>query len=414
MDAKRLQKLRAELGAYLNELMPDQLGNRRRRRWAEVYVRGLLLDGARKSIEPMARRLEAIDHPLDPGTDYEQAMQQLVNQSPWEDRGPRDRLAHHVVATVGVGGALLLDDTGFPKQGTHSVGVARQYSGTLGKIGNCQVAVTLQYATERAVFCLDAALYLPKEWTEDPQRLRAAGVPAGIGYQPKWKIALALLTRAQANGLSGPVLADSAYGDVTEFRDALEAAHWAYSVGISSTLKVVAAEHDFGAVPVYQGRGRPPSRPAGVRARAASEAVKDWAQQRPRDFRKVTWREGSKGKMSSRFAAWRVRPAHGLSAGAEPRAACWLLAEWPEGEAAPTKFFFSNLPPDTSVRQLVRTTKSRWWVEHSYKEMKDEMGLDHFEGRGWTGWHHHVTLVLLAYAFVVLHRQRRKKGVPSG
>src|SRR5215469_388520 len=181
MDARQLNKLRAELGSYLDELMPDQLGNRRRRRWAEVYVRGLLLDGARKSIEPMAHRLEAIDDQADQGADYEQAMQQLINQSPWKDRDPRDRLARKVATAVGVGGALLLDDTGFPKQGTHSVGVGRQYSGTLGKVGNCQVAVTLQYASERAVFCLDAALYLPKEWAEDPRRLHAAGVPEGVG-----------------------------------------------------------------------------------------------------------------------------------------------------------------------------------------------------------------------------------------
>ena len=160
MDFKRLQKLQAELGAFLDELMPDRLGNLRRRRWAEVYVRGLLLDGARKSIEPMAGRLRAIDRHAEDAIDYEQSLQQLINQSPWDDRCLRDRLARKVVAAAGVGGALLIDDTGFPKQGAHSVGVARQYSGTLGKVGNCQVAVTLQYATERAVFCVDAALYL--------------------------------------------------------------------------------------------------------------------------------------------------------------------------------------------------------------------------------------------------------------
>jgi SRSO17 transposase len=414
MDVQRLQKLQAELGAFLDELMPDRLGNSRRRRWAEVYVRGLLLDGARKSIEPMAGRLRAIDRHAGDAIDYEQSLQQLINQSPWDDRCLRDRLARKVVAAAGGGGALLIDDTGFPKQGTHSVGVARQYSGTLGKVGNCQVAVTLQYATERAVFCIDAALYLPEEWAADRTRLRTVGVPETVGFQPKWRIALGLLDRARANGLSGPVLADSAYGDVTDFREALEAGRWAYSVGISSTLKVVAADQDFGEVPPYQGKGRPPSRPVGVRAGTTSDSVKDWAQARATAFRRVTWREGSKGKLSSRFAAWRVRPAHRLSAGQEPGAACWLLVEWPEGEAAPTKFFFSNLPATTSLRGLVRTTKSRWWVEHSYKEMKDELGMDHFEGRGWVGWHHHVSLVMLAYAFVVLRRQRRKKGAPSG
>jgi SRSO17 transposase len=414
MDAKRLTKLRTGLADYLDALMPDCLGNVKRRQWAEVYVRGLLLDGARKSIEPMARRLEAIDAKEPLGVDYEQALQQLINQSRWDDRALRDRLARRILSEVGVGGAVILDDTGFVKQGKDSVGVARQYSGTLGKVGNCQVAVTLQYATERAVFCVDAELYVPQQWGEDRERLNRAGVPQDVGYRPKWQIALELLRQARANGISGPVLADSAYGDVTEFRVALAKDHWAYCVGISSHLKVVAADHDFGAVPPYRGTGRKPSRPEKVRAGATSDSVKQWAMDRFQAFRKVTWRQGSQGKMWSRFAAWRVRPAHRLSAGQEPMEACWLLVEWPEGEAAPTKYFFSNLPATTTLRRLVANTKQRWWIEHSYKEMKDELGLDHFEGRGWVGWHHHVALVLLAYAFVVLRRQRRKKGAPSG
>ena len=397
------------MAAFLDALMPDRLGNVTPRRWAEVYLRGLLLDGHRKSIEPMGQRLRATDNSP---RDYEQALQQLVNQSPWEDGPVRDRLTRRVLAAVGTGGLVIIDDTGFPKQGTHSVGVARQYSGTLGKVGNCQVAVTLQYATEQEVFALDAELYLPEEWGRDRDRLDAAGVPADIGYRPKWQIALALLGRAQASGLRGILLADSAYGDATEFRQALDEGRWPYCIGVSSTLKVVAADHDFGRVPPYRGQGRPPSRPEGVHAGAEAPSVKEWAQARAKDFRRVTWREGSKGKLSSRFAAWRVRPAHRLSAGKEPLAACWLVVEWPEGEAEPTKYFFSNLPAVASLLRLVRTAKGRWWVEHSYKELKDELGLDHFEGRGWRGWQHHVTLVLLAYAFLVLRRRnRRKRGV---
>jgi len=411
MDAKQLQRLRADLAAFLDGLMPDRLGNVTRRRWAEAYLRGLLLDGHRKSIQPMAQRLRDTDGGA---SDYEQALQQFINQSPWEDRPVRDRLTGRVLAAVGGGGFVIVDDTGFPKQGAHSVGVARQYSGTLGKVGNCQVAVTLQYATEQEVFALGAELYLPEEWGSDRDRLEAAGVPRDIGYRPKWQIALALLARAKANGVSGVVLADSAYGDATEFRQALDGGGWSYCVGISSTLKVVAADHAFGQVPPYRGRGRPPSRPEQVRAGAQAPSVKEWAQARAKEFRRVTWREGSKGQLSSRFAAWRVRPAHRLSAGQEPLAECWLVVEWPEGEAEPTKYFFSNLPADTSLRRLVRTAKGRWWVEHSYKELKDELGLDHFEGRSWRGWHHHVTLVLLAYAFLVLRRRgRRKKGIPA-
>src|SRR6516165_7398782 len=411
MDAKQLTRLRTDLAAFLDEIMPDRLGNVTRRRWAEVYLRGLLLDGQRKSIEPMARRLRDTDGAA---PDYEQALQQFLNQSPCDDRPVRDRLARRVVAAVGTGGFVIVDDTGFPKQGTHSVGVARQYSGTLGKVGNCQVAVTLQYATAQEVFALDAQLYLPEEWGCDRDRLDAAGVPRDIGYRPKWQIALALLEQAKANGIRGVLLADSAYGDATEFRQALDEGRWQYGVGIGSALKVVAADHDFGQVPPYGGKGRPPSRPENVRAGAEAPSVKEWAQARAKAFRRVTWREGARGKLSSRFAAWRVRPAHRLSAGQEPLAACWLVVEWPEGEAEPTKYFFSNLAADTSLLRLVRTAKGRWWVEHSYKELKDELGLDHFEGRGWRGWHHHVTLVLLAYAFLVLRRRgRRKKGIPT-
>ena len=412
MDTNRLHRLRADLARYLDDVLPD-LGRKGRRDWAELYVRGLLLDGRRKSAGAMAERLRRIDRsPLD----YEQGLQQFLSHSPWDERPGRDQLARHLRDKLDGDGLLILDDTGLPKQGTHSVGVARQYSGTLGKVGNCQVTVTLQYATAREVACLDAELYLPEEsWGNDRDRLRAAGVPESVGYRPKWQIGLTLLSRVKANGFAGVVLADSAYGDVTEFRQALAAEGWRYCVGVGSTLKVVAAAADLGEVPPYGGRGRPPSRPAKVRPGAASESVLGWARDRRRDFRKVTWREGSKGKMASRFAAWRVRPAHRLSAGREPLPACWLIAEWPQGEAEPTKFFFSNLPAATSLRSLVRTAKGRWWVEHSYKELKDELGLDHFEGRSWKGWQHHVTLVLLAYAFLVLQRlgRRGKKGAPG-
>ena len=257
-------------------------------------------------------------------------------------------------------------------------------------------------------------MYLPEEsWGNDPDRLEAAGVPAAVGYRPKWRIGLMLLGRAKANGFTGVVLADSAYGDVTEFRRSLSAAGRRWCVGIEKTLKVIAADADRGEVPTSTGRGRPPSRPEKVHPGATSAAVLEWTQGRVRDFRKVTWREGSQGKLSSRFAAWRVRPTHTLSAGQEPLAPGWLVVEWPAGEAAPAKYFFSNLPAGTSLRQWVRTAKGRWWVEHSYKELKDEVGLDHFEGRSWRGWQHHVTLVLLAYAFLVLQRRQRrgKKGV---
>jgi SRSO17 transposase len=223
-----------------------------------------------------------------------------------------------------------------------------------------------------------------------------------------------MLRRAKARGLTGVVLADAAYGDVTEFRTALAADGFEYVLGIGNALKVIAADADLGAVPPYSGVGRPPTRPAKVRPGAPSASVRDWALARADDFRTIAWRDGTKKKLTSRFAAWRVRPAHQLSAGREPLQALWLLVEWPAGADGPTKFFFAHLPADTSLRRLVKLAKSRYFVEHSYKELKDELGLDHFEGRSWQGWHHHVTLVLLAYAFLQHLRLRTgKRGAPN-
>jgi len=410
MDARKLRKLRKDLASFLDDVV-GTLGNARRRRWCETYVRGVLLDGQRKSIEPMAARLQSIEHGEE---DYEQALQQFINQSPWDEQAVLDGLQVWIGRRFGGDSFLILDDTGFPKQGECSVGVARQYTGTLGKVASCQVAVTLQLATGRDVVGLDAKLYLPEAWTKDRQRMAKAGVPRGIGYQPKWQLALSMLRRAQANGLDGVVLADSLFGTVTEFRQSLDAACLSYCVGIDSTLKVIAADADLGLVPKYFGRGKPPTRPLKVRAGAKSPSVRQWAGEHMSDFRKVTWREGTKGKMTGRFAAWRVRPAHKLSAGKEPLLACWLLVEWPQDAEHPTKFFFCNLPEKTTVKRLVATAKSRWWIEHSYRELKDELGLDHFEGRSWRGWNHHVVLVLLAYAFLQhVRRQRVKKGASA-
>lgn len=410
MDARKLTKLRKDLASFLDDVV-GTLGNERRRRWCETYVRGVLLDGGRKSIEPMAARLRKIESGAE---DYEQALQQFINQSPWDEQAVLDGLQRWIGDKFGTQGYLILDDTGFPKQGKSSVGVARQYTGTLGKVASCQVAVTLQMASPREVVGLDAELYLPQSWAEDPERLAKSGVPESVGYQPKWQLALTMLRRAQANGLSGIVLADSLFGTVTEFRRALDAENLSYCVGIDSTLKVIAADADLGPVPKYSGRGQPPKLPRKVRRGAKSPSVREWAIERVDDFRKVTWREGTKGKMQSRFAAWRVRPAHRLSAGKEPLAPCWLLVEWPADAEYPAKYFFSNLSEKTSLKRLVGTAKSRWWIEHSYRELKDELGLDHFEGRSWRGWHHHVVLVLLAYAFLQDVRRRRvKKGAAA-
>jgi len=420
MDGRSLGRLKRELEAFAGELTAD-LPRRDQRAWATTYLRGLLLDGDRKSVGPMAQRLAAIDHEAGADRrDYEQALQQFVGQSTWPADAVRDRLQRWLAARGrrrqrpgGAPGAaaptdlLILDDTGFPKQGTASVGVARQYTGTLGKVAGCQVAVTLQHARQPAadtaaggeVFCVDARLYLPETgWCDDRRRMDRAGVPKEVGYQPKWRIALGMLRRARANGLGGVVLADSLFGTVTAFRQGLDEQGWTWCVGADSTVSVIGADEDLGAVPPWSGNGRPPTRPARVAARVAGVSVKRWAAGRAADFRTVNWRDGSRtagGKprrLGGRFAAWRVRPAHRLSDGTAPPAACRLLAERPEGEDAPTKYFFSNLPAATPLRRLVRAAEGRWWVGQSYREMKDELGLDHYEGRGWVGWHHHVVL----------------------
>src|SRR4051812_31841563 len=348
MDARKLSKLRKDLAAFLDAVV-GTLDNARRRRWCEAYVRGVLLDGQRKSIEPMSVRLKKIEQGEE---DYEQALQQFINQSPWDEQAVLDSLQTWVARQFGAEGYLILDDTGFPKQGQHSVGVARQYTGTLGKVASCQVAVTLQFATDTEVVALDAKLYLPQSWTADRDRLGKAGVPAAVDYQPKWKMALTMVRRAAANGFRGVVLADSLFGTVTEFREELAQDGRTYCVGIDSTLKVIAAAADLGPVPKSSGPGRPPTRPLKVRAEAKSPSVRQWAVDHASDVRPVTWREGTKGKMTGRFAAWRVRPAHKLSAGKVPLAACWLLVEWPATAAQPAKYFFSNLPATTSPKRL--------------------------------------------------------------
>lgn len=411
MNTRKLENLKAELQSFVEDVTAG-IGRSERKHWCSTYLRGLLLDGERKSIEPMAARLAAIDAP---SKDYVQALQQFVNQSNWEDSLVRENMRQRVARQLGREGVLIIDDTGFPKQGKHSVGVARQYSGTLGKIGNCQIAVTLQFQADRSVACIDADLYLPESWAGDEKRRKKAGVPEATGYRPKWQIALEMIRRAVDSGLRGPVLADAAYGTVTKYRQALDELRLPWCVGVDSTLRVIAADTDLGSVPERQAVGRPPTRPPALRRRTVeTQSVSQWSTSRLKAFRTMTWRQGAKGPLSSRFAVWRVRHAHRTSAGAMPQDACWLIAEWPLHEVAPTKFFFSNLPEKTSRRELVRLAKRRWWVEHSYRELKDELGLDHFEGRSWRGWHHHVTLTMLAYLFLVENRLKLgKKGAAA-
>ena len=397
MTNTELARCRKRLEHFLADLVAS-LGRSERRHWADVYVRGLLLDGERKSIEPLAARV--------PDGNV-QALQQLVGQSPWAWLPVWERLAQRMTAELDPEPAWVVDDTGFPKQGAHSVGVARQYSGTLGKVGNCQVAVSLHHVGAHGHAVLGWRLYLPERWTTDPARRQAAGIPDAVVFQPKWQLGLDLIDQARAWGLADRiVVADAGYGDATEFRDGLEARHLAYVVGIAATVGVW-TRPPKAVVPPYGGRGQPPTRYAygkqrPVSAQAAVAEATGWTA--------IRWRQGTQGWLTSRFLALRVQPSHGFVQGDPPLKAVWLLAEWPEAEPAPTKYWLGDLPPSTTLRRLVRVAKCRWAIEQDYQQLKDELGLDQYEGRGWLGWHHHLTLVMLAHAFLTLETLRRKKN----
>lgn len=397
MDRKALQEARGRLAAFVEPLLP-LLGRSERRRWGAFYVQGLLLEGGRKTAAGMAERY---------GGD-EQALQQFVNQSPWDWMAVRQALAVRMAREASPRAAWVLDDTGFPKKGEHSVGVARQYSGTLGKVGNCQIGVSLNYATDEGCFPLDFQLYLPESWVQDAARRRKARIPDDVTFKAKWELGLEMIDRGRAWGLPVEVIvADAGYGVVTKFRAELRERQLRYVVGIPGDVGVwrhpVVAE-----VPAYQGRGRPRTR---ARNLPAPEKVLAVAMSLPSEaWFEVMWREGTKGPLQSRFAALRVQPSHGHTQGKVSEPVQWLLVEWPHEEPQPTKFWLSNLPEDTPLRDLVYWAKIRWWVEQNYQQLKDDIGLDHFEGRSWIGWHHHVTLAMVAFDFLVLEGFRSKKN----
>jgi SRSO17 transposase len=307
----------------------------------------------------------------------------------------------------------LIDEVSFPKQGHHSVGVARQYCGALGKTANCQVAVTLDLGTEESSTPLDWALYLPEQWIKDPVRRKEAGVPEEIIFKTKTELALDLIDEVKGWGLQGRlVLADSAYGDGFEFRKGLRDRGLDYVVQVSGDL-MAWTKDPHPAKPPMKGGGRIPRKRFYANdfppARSLCQIAKDLP---AGSWKTVTWREGTKGPLTSRFARVIVWMANGLVQGKTMEVpAEELLLEWPEGDKAPWKYWLSSLPPQrTSFRGLVRKAKGRFRIEQDYEELKGEVGLDHFEGRSWQGWHHHVTLVTLAYAFLVLERMGNKKN----
>jgi SRSO17 transposase len=338
-----------------------------------------------------------------------QSLHHLVAHAAWSDEALLQQVRQLTLPEMEKNGAVIawiVDDTGFPKKGTHSVGVARQYCGQLGKQENCQAAVSLSMATEHASLPIAWRLYLPEDWAKDNERREETGVPQEISFQTKPQIALEQIRKAVREGVPvAPVLADAAYGDDTKFREGLSELKLRYTVGVRGPTTLWPPGK--APLPAKPGKmGRPAKylrrdknhQPVSVQQLAESLPPPQW--------RTVTWREGSKKKLRSRFAAARILPAHRDFERSEPHPEQWLLIEWPKGENQPTKYWFSTEPADTPLRELVTPAKHRWIIERDYQELKQELGLGHYEGRGWRGFHHHATLCIAAYGFLVAERSR--------
>ena len=429
MTPEQIAEVRPRLVGFAAEMLGD-LPRKDQRAAGELYARGLLTDGRRKSMQPMAARL-GVDH---------QRLQQFITSPAWDYVPVRRNVARWFAASQPVD-ALVVDDTGFPKDGSASPCVARQYSGTLGKVGNCQIGVSVHLVNEHASCAADWRLFCPESWDDqaldDPvaaaraarQRERA-GLPDEVRHTEKWRLALqmieemtspdgwVLLEQITAAGGAWPVVvSDAGYGDNALFRQRLTDEGWQYVVAV----KGVTSAHPAGAAPEarrYGGRGQPPKPayprpPANLRQLALASADQ---------IRPVTWRQGTKATkgnptaaMTSPFLAIRVRPAgrHIPRRADRSFPACWLLAEWPPHADEPTGYWLSTLPEDTAIKELVRLAKIRWRIEHDYRELKTGLGLAHFEGRSYTGWQRHVTLAVLAQAFCTLLRTDPKAPAPG-
>jgi SRSO17 transposase len=401
-----LATIRGRLEAFADEVFAS-LPRADQRARGQCYLRGLMLDGRRKSIEPMAARLGEVHY---------QALHHFVAASPWDWRPVRRWLAEVLCGALSPT-AWVVDDTGFPKDGSCSVGVQRQYSGTLGKTANCQLGVSVDAVTEQASCPLDWRLFVPESWDEDAMAARRAAchLPKGVHHRPKWQLVLDMLDELAGWQLHPPVLlADCGYGEVGEFRGGLDARQIPYVVEVRADTSAY-PEQVRPTIAPHKGRGRRPRPRYRQQPSSLTELAMAAGQQACVD---LVWRRGSKGLQRGRFLAVRVRPAGvtprrlARQAGGELQVR-WLLVEWPQGKAEPTKYWLSNLPESTPLVELVRLARSRWRVEQDYRELKGGLGLDHFEGRGWVGWHHHVTLVSVAHGFLTLQRLRRPKPAAS-
>jgi SRSO17 transposase len=380
------------------ELIGEVLGGEERRASYAVYAMGLFGDGDRKSMEPIAAR-------ADPNTRrvnaQHQRIQHFITNAGWSDREVRRLAAQHGIEALldrEPVTHLIIDDTGFLKQGLHSVGVKRQYTGSAGKVTNCQVGVSLSVATWTQHLPIDFELYLPREWTDDDARRREARIPDEIVFKTKLELAMEMIDRALEDGVPpGMVLVDSAYGTSTRFRNQLRERGLSYGVAVTSLTKVWRLDAT--------------NRRVGGRTLTVAEYARKLFEQGA--FRKTTWREGSGGKLSARFAARRVLPIADEGIKRAEREPLWLLMEWENGKAEPSKYHLVSLPPQVSIKALVRNVKQRWRTERAYEDMKGQLGLDHFEGRRYRGWHHHVSAVLTCYAFIIAEHARHFPPAPG-
>jgi SRSO17 transposase len=355
-----------------------------------TYAFGILGDGDRKSVEPIAARACGDDEAC---ARVHDRLLYFVREGAWDDGRVRREAARYAIEVMSAREPVttwVIDDTGMLKQGTHSPGVQRQYTGSAGKIANCQIAVSLSIATATEQMPIDMELYLPESWANDPGRRRETHIPDSVVFKTKVELAMDLIARAVDDGIPGKVvLADAFYGRSHIFRDFIRFKGLDYAVAVDSDTRVW----------VLTERGREPE---AIQVRQLGRQLGEAA------FRKITWRDGTRPhkKLSSRFVFRRVKPAHG--SGSEPmlREPVWLVIEWPEGETQPSKFFLTSLRQRMTRKEAVRIIMERWKTERVYEDLKGELGFDHYEGRSFVGWHHHVSVVLCCYAFIVAEKVR--------
>lgn len=396
--------------AYLDRLHAA-IGHADRREPLRQYLTGLLLPGERKSVEPMAAKMDPAHVQA-----RHQSMHHFVASAPWDCDALLRAASDYALAELerhAPVSAWVVDDTGIPKQGRHSVGVARQYCGVLGKQANCQVAVAISLVNEMFSIPCAYRLYLPEVWARDAQRRSAAGVPEELTFRKKWEIALDAIDQLLAEGMpAAPIVADAGYGVISAFREELSARGLVYALGVTGETTVWPPGQEPLEPEPWAGLGRPPTRlrrdqehrPVSIHSLAASLA--------PELYETVRWREGTRGRMASRFAAVRVRPASRDTERSTPRPVEWLLIEWPSGAAKPSHYWLSTLSESATLEDLVRLVQVRWRIERDFQELKDELGLDHYEGRGWRGFHHHGALCIAAYAFLAAERARLFPPLP--